>query len=306
MTQMSRQNEQALLLPATADRSLLLDFLELTKLRISLMVVVTAYVGFAVGRTAVGFTSSWWQLTAALLGVALACMGAATLNQVCEVESDARMQRTRRRPLPAGRISLTAATIFGVALAGSGVVLLAVFTHAVAAVVAVFTIVSYLLAYTPMKRISQLAILIGAGPGALPPVIGYAAATGGIGREAVVIFAIMFLWQIPHFLAIAYLYRRDYGRGGLALGALVDRSHAMLFGRVVLSCVGLFVCSLLPVVLGMAGRCYLAIAVVTGIVLILFGLQLAVKRSRRSARWLFVASVIYLPVVLIALLIDGI
>ena len=268
------------------------DWLELTKPRITTMVVFTALVGF-VTATAV---SPWsGLLLAALAGTGLVAGGASALNQVMERDTDALMHRTRTRPIPAGRIRPVEASLFGALLSLAGLALLAALAGPLAALVAFSTWASYLFLYTPLKRRSHLATLVGAVPGALPPVIGWAAASGSLEPGAFILFAIVFLWQIPHFLAIAWLYRDDYERGGLKVLPVIDREGRLTGRQAVLHSVALLVVSLAPVAAGLGGTLYLAGALLLGVGLTLAALQLARVRSLVAARYLFLASVLYLP-----------
>jgi len=304
MTQLTRQSQSALALEASAARGLLADLAELTKLRITLLVVVTCWLGYALGQHAAGITPPWWQWLSALAGTALSCMGAGVLNQLREIDTDARMERTGNRPLPAGRIRPATALCFGIALATAGVLLLLVFTHWLAAALSAATVLSYVFIYTPMKRTTSLAAIVGAVPGALPPVIGYAAATGAIGGVAWSIFAIMFLWQLPHFLAIAWLYREDFARAGFPLLPVLDPTGSSTFRQILLTTLALLPLSLLPTILGQTGRLYFTIALLAGAALLALGLRLAVTGRRADARYLFFATLVYLPALLVFFLLD--
>jgi protoheme IX farnesyltransferase len=268
------------------------DWLELTKPRITLLVVFTALVGFVTAGPAPRWSA---LLVAALAGTGLVAAGASTLNQVLERATDALMNRTRNRPIPAGRIRPAEATLFGALLTGAGIALLAALCGPLAAIVALATWASYLFLYTPLKRRTHLATLVGAVPGALPPVIGWAAASGRLEPGAFILFAIVFLWQIPHFLAIAWLYRDDYERGGLQVLPVIDREGVLTGRQAVIHSVALLVVSLAPVAAGLGGTLYLAGAVVLGVALTLAALRFARARDLGAARFLFLASVLYLP-----------
>jgi protoheme IX farnesyltransferase len=268
------------------------DWLELTKPRITLLVVFTALVGFVSAAPAERWSA---LLVAALAGTGLVAAGASALNQVLERATDALMHRTRNRPIPAGRIRPAEATLFGTLLTGAGLLLLAALCGPLAALVAFATWASYLFLYTPLKRRTHLATLVGAVPGALPPVIGWAAASGRLEPGAFILFAIVFLWQIPHFLAIAWLYRDDYERGGLQVLPVIDREGILTGRQAVIHSVALLVVSLAPVAAGLGGTLYLAGAVVLGVALTLAALRLARARDLGAARFLFLASILYLP-----------
>jgi protoheme IX farnesyltransferase len=268
------------------------DWLELTKPRITMMVVFTALVGFVAASAA----SPWsGLLTAALVGTGLVAGGASVLNMVMERDTDALMQRTRLRPIPAGRIRPADARWFGALLTLGGLALLLSLCGALAALVAFSTWASYLFLYTPLKRKTHLSTLVGAVPGALPPVIGWAAASGRLEPGAFILFAIVFLWQIPHFLAIAWLYRDDYERGGFPMLPVIDREGRVTGRQAVLHSVALLVVSLAPVAAGLGGAVYLVGALILGVGLTLAALRLARARNVVAARSLFLASVLYLP-----------
>lgn len=313
MTQLSQQagQSEALLDRATASvdvRQLFADVAELTKVRITLMVVITAGIGYILGLRVMPPASHGWLavLTAvvSLAGTALACMGASALNQVYERDTDARMNRTRHRPLPAGRMRPRAALWLGLALGATGVGLLGWFATPAAAAVAAATIFSYVLIYTPMKRLHSTSLLVGAIPGALPPVIGYAAATGELGLAGWLVFAIMFIWQVPHFLAIAWLYREDYARGGFPMLPVTDPSGRATFTQMLLWCLLLIPVSILPTAYGYSGVVYAVVALLCGLGFMACAVLLVMRRQRAQARLTFFASLIYLPLVLAALVMD--
>ena len=268
------------------------DWLELAKPRITAMVVFTALVGYVTASSGAAWNL---LLAAALAGTGLVAAGASVLNQVMERDTDALMLRTRTRPLPAGRIGPGEARAFGVLLTLSGLATLLWLSGPLAAAVAGATWASYLFAYTPLKRRTPLATLVGAVPGALPPVIGWAAARGRLDAGAFILFAILFLWQVPHFLAIAWLYRDDYARAGFPMLPVLDREGTFTSRQAVVHCLALLLVSLAPAVVGLAGPAYLAGAFLLGVALTLFALRLARARDLASARGLFLASVLYLP-----------
>jgi protoheme IX farnesyltransferase len=276
----------------TIARAALGDWLELTKPRITTMVLFTTLVGF-VTSSREGLSVP--ALVVALLGTGLVASGAAVLNQVMERTTDALMLRTRHRPLPAGRVSPADASVFGGALSLLGLGVLYGGSHPLASGVAAFTLVSYLAVYTPLKRRSPFSTLVGAVPGALPPVIGWAAARGSLDGGAWVLFAILYLWQIPHFLAIAWLYREDYGRAGFPMLPVVDQEGTFTARQAVVHSLALTLASLAAAVAGLGGAWYLGGAFVLGVALTLFALRLAVARDLPAARGLFLASVLYLP-----------
>jgi len=281
-------NAHSLSLPRTA----LADWIELTKPRITAMVVFTALVGFV---TASPGPVPLLALAAALGGTGLVAAGAAVLNQVLERDTDALMARTRMRPLAAGRVGPAEACAFGGAQTAIGLALLLRLSGPLAAAVAFTTWASYLFLYTPLKRRTPLATLVGAVPGALPPVIGWAAARHSLDGGAFVLFAILFLWQVPHFLAIAWLYRDDYARAGFPMLPVIDREGTFTGRQAVVHSLALLLVSLAPAAAGLGGAWYLAGAFLLGTALTAFALRLASERSVVAARALFLASVLYLP-----------
>jgi len=274
-----------------AARSVAPDYLELTKPRITFMVGVTALVGFVMASPG---AVSLPRLLAALVGTGLVAAGASVLNMVLERDVDARMRRTRTRPLPAGRLRPTEALAFGLLLTAAGLGELLWLSGPTAALVAFFTWTSYVLVYTPLKRKTSLATLVGAVPGALPPVIGWAAARGAIEPGAVVLFTILFLWQVPHFLAIAWIYRDDYAEGGLPMLPVLDVDGRLTGRQTVVHSLALLLVSLAPVAAGMAGTVYLVGALLLDVALVVMAVRFAVYRSVPAARGLFFASLVYL------------
>src|SRR4051794_2754634 len=247
--------------PALAlPRSRVADFIELTKPRIAVMVLFTVAAGFLFARPA---ALDLTQLCHVLVGTALVAAGASALNQLLERHTDSLMRRTEQRPLPAGRLSGAEALTFGLVLGAVGAAYLALLLHHwLPAAVAAFTFLSYVFVYTPLKRLTTLNTLVGAVPGALPPVIGWTAVRGTVGPEVLTLFVIVFLWQVPHFLAIAWIYRDDYARAGLCMLPVIDRRGALSSRQMVSYCLALIPASLAPAVLGFVGPVYLFGAVV--------------------------------------------
>lgn len=292
---------------ASSTGRLLADAHALLKPRITVMVAVIAGIGYMLGLKAAvgtGIEFNGWVFTATLLGTSLSCMAAAVFNQVIEREVDARMPRTADRPLATGRVGVTGALTLGWALTTAGLVLL-LLVGWVPAMLSAVTIASYAMVYTPLKRVSSVSTLVGAVPGALPPVIGYAAVTGGFDARIGVMFGIMFLWQLPHFLAIAWLYRADYAAGGMPMLPVVDPTGVSTFRQMLLGCMALLPLGLLPTLLGMAGMVYFTGALLAGGLFLASAIALAVGRSARHARVTFFVSLIYLPVVFALVLIDA-
>jgi protoheme IX farnesyltransferase len=278
-----------------------LDFVTLTKPRLNLLVLITTLGGLYLASPS-GVPLP--LLLHTLVGTALVAGGAAALNQVWERDTDRLMRRTSGRPLPDGRLRLKDGTWFGIVLSATGLGELAFAVNAVAASVAAFTLISYVLMYTPLKRRTSLSTLIGAIPGALPPVIGWAAATGEIGGAALVLFGIVFFWQMPHFLAIAWLHRDDYARAGIPLLPVVEPDGRRTGRQAVLYAAGLWPVSLLPAVVGLAGAPYLIVATGLGFAFIWLSALFARDRSTESARRLFLFSLAYLSALWAALVVD--
>jgi protoheme IX farnesyltransferase len=241
----------------------------------------------------------------ALIGTALASGGASALNQYMERDVDGLMKRTQDRPLPQGRLRPRDVLMYGTLVSIAGVVYLMLWVNLLTAGVAAFTILSYLLIYTPSKRVTWLSTLIGAVPGALPPVIGWAALRNDLGLEAWVLFAIVFLWQIPHFLAIAWMYRTDYARAGFPVLPVQDVHGGRTGRHITWNCVALLLVSLLPTLMGLTGKVYFVGALVIGLAFLAFGIATAVLRTNLSARRLLVASVIYHPILLALIVFDA-
>ena len=284
---------------ARSDRAL--DFLALTKPRLNFLVLATTLAGlYLASPSGVGVALA----VHTLVGTALVAGGAAALNQVLERETDRRMRRTSGRPLPRGRLGVTEGAAFGVFLSAAGLLELALGATAAASVVAAATLVSYVLVYTPLKTRTSLATLVGAVPGALPPVIGWAAATGDVTMPAIVLFGIVFFWQMPHFLAIAWMYKDDYANAGIPLLPVVEPDGRRTGRQALLYTAALWPVSLLPAAVGLAGAPYSAVATSLGIVFMWLSAAFARDRSADAARQLFLFSITYLPLLLGALVAD--
>jgi protoheme IX farnesyltransferase len=286
---------------AVATRRRLADFLALAKPRVVLMVVLTTLVGYYLGA---GIELDGLQLTHLLVGSALAAGGTLALNQVLERDLDARMLRTRRRPLPDGRLQTGEATVFGGLLTAGGIVYLALSVGTGCAAVIGVIAVLYLGVYTPLKRVSPLATVLGAVPGALPPVAGWVAARGELGIGAAVLFAILFLWQLPHTLAIARLYREDYARAGIRVLPVVDPDGGSTERQIVAGCLALHAAGLLPTLVGLTGGLYFFGALLLGASFLAVGAAQALRPSAPAARRVVIASVVYLPLLLALMALD--
>src|SRR3984957_2375436 len=293
---------QSLALPRNQIRSLLRDYAELTKLRVTSLIVMTAWCGYFFGAHRAGISWISWGLFHSLFGIGLVSSGTAALNEVMEHEVDAHMARTAQRPLPAGRMSKFHATAVGLIAAIGGSLYLAVFTNPLTGLLTLLTSVVYLAAYTPLKKISPICTFVGAFPGAMPGVLGWTAVRGRLEWGTLVLFAILFVWQFPHFFSIAWLYRDDYAKGGIRMLPVVEEDGRSTARRIIGYSLALIPVSVLPSLMGMAGRIYLVGAVVLGLALLYFGIRLAFLNlplasapSKMRARHVLQATVIYLP-----------
>src|SRR5438552_7292299 len=282
-------------------RQVATDLVALTKPRVVIMVLVTTLVGYHVGLTG---SADYLRVIHLLIGTLLAAGGTLALNQCWERDLDAQMNRTRTRPLPAGRLQPLEAWLFGVALIVLGTAYLAALVGPLVALVTMLTTILYLFAYTPLKPRTPLCTLVGAVPGALPPVAGWAAAREGFGVGAWVLFGILFLWQLPHTLAIARLYRDDYARAGVRLLPVVDADGSSTERQIVTGCLALLVVSLLPTLIGIAGPVYFVGAFLLGAAFVALGARQALVPSTVAARRVLFASLLYLPALLALLAFD--
>jgi protoheme IX farnesyltransferase len=290
-------------MPSSRESSRAADFVTLMKPRLNLLVLITTLGGLylaAPGGVPAGI------LIHTLAGTFLVAGGAAALNQVWERDTDALMRRTARRPMAAGRLGVLEGTLFGIVVAMLGIVELAWQVNALSAEVAALTLASYVLVYTPLKRRSSISTLVGAVPGALPPVVGWAAATNEITLPALVLFAIVFFWQMPHFLAIGWMHREDYGRAGIPLLPVLEPDGRRTGSQALLYAAALWPVSLLPMFVGIGGLPYSIVATVLGFLLIWLSVEFARQRTIHNARRLFLFSIIYLPLLWGALCIDRI
>lgn len=277
------------------------DYVSLTKPRVVLMVVATTFVGYYLGTPA---PADGLRLVQTLIGTALAAAGTLALNQFLERDVDAQMLRTRHRPLPDGRLLPSEALVFGALTTAAGTLYLMLAVGPAAALVTAAIAVLYLCAYTPLKRVTSLSTVLGAIPGALPPVTGWVAARGELGVGAGVLFAILFLWQLPHTLAIARLYRDDYARAGIRVLPVVDPHGASTERQIVLGCLALQTVGLLPTLVGLTGPVYFFGAMTLGSVFVACGMAQAVAPSAVTARRLLLMSVVYLPLLFALMALD--
>jgi len=277
------------------------DYLALTKPRITWLILMSTGIGYFFGAK-----NGWHFLTLlhTILGTGLMASGTAALNQWLEREADAKMRRTRERPLPAGRMHEEKALLFGLLISAAGFFDLQLAVNPLAALLGAVTLGSYLFLYTPLKRRSPHSTTIGAIPGAIPPLIGYAAASGTLRWDAWILFAILFLWQFPHFYAIAWMYREDYERAGIRMLPVVEPDGESTARRILWFSMALIPISLVPKFLSMTGNVYLVGAAVMGLLFVYAGLRISFDRTRQQARRVLLASVVYLPVLYGLMLFD--
>jgi protoheme IX farnesyltransferase len=310
------QNMSSISLPFASFRSqatlLLRDYAELTKLRVTSLIVMTAWCGYFFGAHKAHQSWITLGLFHALFGVALVSSGTAALNEVMEQDVDARMRRTAIRPLPSGRMSVFHATAVGLIAALGGSVYLAIFSNPLTGLLTLLTSVVYLAAYTPLKRISPICTFVGAFPGAMPGVLGWTAIRGRLEWETLVLFAILFVWQFPHFFSIAWLYREDYAKGGIKMLPVVEEDGRSTGHRILAYSIALIPISVLPSLMGMAGRLYLIGAVLLSVALLYFGVRLAfaglplsTPASKMRARHVLQATVIYLPLLFALMMVNS-
>jgi heme o synthase len=281
--------------------SVSLDYLELSKSRIVLMVLITTAAGylFAAGQV------DPIHMLHTLLGTALVAAGTNALNQYVERGHDAKMQRTRTRPLPAGRVSPKAALLFSSAIAIAGTVYLGLAVNWLTAGLGALTLTSYIFVYTPLKRLSTICTVIGALPGAIPPLMGWTAATNQLGLGGWIAFGILFLWQLPHFMAISWMYREDYARGGFAMLSVQDPEGTAVARQAIYYTLALLVVSVMPTYFGLAGMVYGIGAVVAGTALLAAAVRFFFDRDVRNARRLFMISNLYLLTVMLLLVVNA-
>lgn len=281
------------------------DYIALTKPRITWLILMSTGVGYFFGlKSGWQGLPSWLLLIHTVIGTGLVASGTAALNQWYEREADAKMRRTEKRPLPAGLLQPNNALVFGILVALVGTLELWLGVNALAAELGLGTLASYLFLYTPLKQRSHLSTVIGAVPGAMPPLIGYAASNGALDREAMALFFLLFIWQFPHFLAIAWMYRDDYARAGIRMLPVVEPDGQSTSRQIVLYASTLIPVSLFPVFLGMSGKIYLVGALLFGGWFLYTGVRVAFDRTNQRARQVLLASVIYLPVIYGLMVLD--
>lgn len=277
------------------------DYVALAKPRLNLMVVVSTIAGYLMAR---GDTSNVAAMLSTTVGTALVASGASAFNQVIERDTDGLMRRTRLRPLPDGRLTTAEAVFFAAILSLAGLLILAAGVNLLTSLVALATLGSYAAVYTPLKRRTSFATVIGAIPGALPPVIGWAAAENALSQGAWVLFGILFLWQLPHFLAIAWMYREDYARAGLPMLPVIEPDGRSTGRQAVIYTAALLPLALAPTMVGMSGAVYFGGALILTLIFFAASLRFAVTRAVRDARRLFFTSIIYLPLLWVLMILD--
>lgn len=276
-------------------------YVELTKPRITFLIVLTSAAGFALASKGL---IDYLALGRAMLGIALLSSGIATLNQYMERDLDGLMRRTADRPLPSGKLSPWEALLFGIGLTVLAEFYLAILINPLTALLGLVVIAGYLFGYTPLKTKTSLSTLVGAFPGAVPPLIGWTAASDQLSLEAWVLFAILFLWQFPHFLAIAWMYREDYARAGILMLPVVEPQGRITGQQIVVYTLMLLPVSLLPAILNISGKVYLVGAIVLGLLFLYSSIRTALSQSRQEARRLLLASVVYLPLLFLLMVLD--
>ena len=277
------------------------DFYELTKPRMNFLVLVTTLVGFYMASAT---KLNWALLIPTLLGTAFTAAAASVLNQIVERDYDALMPRTRNRPLAAARLGIGEAMVFALSLGIAGALTLALAVNVLTALLGAFTLLSYVFLYTPLKRVTTFNTVLGAIPGAIPPVMGFTAVHNALSPGAITVFAILFFWQMPHFLAIAILYRKDYALAGFKMLPVVDEDLSVTSRQIVLYAVALIPVSLMPTFVGSAGPAYFGVALMLGLAFLSFAASCAISKTRADARKLFFASIIYLPALLGVMMLD--
>jgi protoheme IX farnesyltransferase len=280
-------------------------YIELTKPRITWLILMSTGIGFFFGLRFAGAAGwHWLALVHTILGTGLIASGTAALNQWYERDADAKMRRTQGRPLPSGRITARNALIFGVTISLAGFLELSLGVNVLTGLLGLFTLASYLFVYTPLKQRSPHSTTVGAIPGAMPPLIGYAASSGTLNAEAWILFAILFLLQFPHFYAIAWMYREDYERAGIRMLPVVEPDGESTARQILLYSLVLIPISLVPKMLAMTGNLYVIGALALGLYYLYSGTRVTFHRTRRRARGVLLASIVYLPVLYALMLID--
>jgi heme o synthase len=294
-------NQPELSVKAQSLREKITAYYELIKPRVSFLIVIIAAIGFCLGSQG---NIKYLALFHTLTGIALLSAGIAALNQYMERELDARMKRTAIRPLPSGRLTPNQALLFGIFLTLMGEIYLTAFVNSLTAILGIIVIIGYLGLYTPLKTRTSLSTVIGAFPGAMPPMLGWTAARGELGIEAWVLFAILFLWQFPHFLAIAWMYREDYARAGIVMLPVVEPEGHITARQIINNLLLLLPISILPTMVGMSGKVYFYGAIILGLIYLYTGIRAALSKSRIQAKRLLLISVLYLPLLFLLMMLG--
>jgi heme o synthase len=285
------------------EKTRIADYWDLTKPGITFLVVITAVAAFYLASA--GYPD-YLLLVHAVLGIASISGGGGALNHYIERERDAMMNRTKNRPIPSGRVHPVEALLLGVFLSLFGIAYLFITVNSTTAMLGALTLIGYVAVYTPLKRISAHSTVIGAFPGAMPPVLGWTAAQGSLSIEALVLFGIVFFWQMPHFLGIAWMYRKDYERGGFRILPVVEPDGKSTSRMILIYCTGLLPISLLPTVMDLAGYVYFVIALAGGLAFLYFSVRVALQPTNTNAKYLVLASVFHLPLVMAFIMIDAV
>lgn len=301
-----------LAVPRNSASLLLRDYSELVKLRVTSLIVMTAWAGYFMGSAKSGFSSWGWGLFHALLGIGLVSGGTAAMNEVIERDVDSLMRRTAQRPLPSKRMGMTQGMMIASLMVFGGGAYLAVMTNTLTVALTMLTAVIYLAAYTPLKRVSTICTFIGAIPGAMPPLLGWTAARGKIEPEAIVLFAIVFCWQFPHFYSIAWMYRDDYANAKIRMLPVVEENGVKTRREIIGYSLALIPATVLPALMHMAGRVYLVAAILLALGMVWYGVQASFSPApmtnpvaRIRARNLLKATVIYLPLLFAAMMLNA-
>jgi heme o synthase len=285
------------------EKTRIADYWDLTKPGITFLVVITAAAAFYLASS--GYPD-YLLLVHAVLGIACISGGGGALNHYIERERDAMMNRTKNRPIPSGRVHPMEALLLGTFLSIFGIAYLFIAVNSTTALLGALTLIGYVAVYTPLKRISAHSTVIGAFPGAMPPVLGWTAAQGSLSIEALVLFGIVFFWQMPHFLGIAWMYRKDYERGGFRILPVVEPDGKSTSRMILIYCTGLLPVSLLPTVMDLAGYVYFVIALAAGLAFLYFSVRVALQPTNTNAKYLVLASVLHLPLVMAFIMIDAV
>lgn len=286
-------------------REKLMAYLEVTKPSITFLVLISVFIGYFLGSVSVNHSFDFVIFIHVIIGSLFASAGVGALNEFAEFESDAKMKRTMTRPIPSGKLAPKSVLIFGLVISAFGVFYHSIMVSTMVSLLSLSTVASYILIYTPLKKRTEWNTLVGAVPGALPPLGGWLAATGSLGWGAWIIAGILFLWQLPHFLAIAWIYRNDYQRGGFRMLTVVDPTGKRTARHLLISSSALLILSIMPTLMNLTGGVYMTGIGVMGVVLLWFSARAAFGRTNVQARNLLLASIAYLPVLLGLIIIDN-